>query len=165
MRRFGRALWTALFGWALIGATIYIHALRVFGVERGYLDGGSYPLTPSIRVTAGSLAVDSIMAGVPFVIAAVTLGLLPARRLQLWALAGTYLCLWLFAAEGVAEIFAFDFGTTWQTGEPFRELFLRPILTPALCLSGLFVFVLGLVYQQCRAKAVALPGSEGAGRP
>jgi len=136
--RLRRALRLAFFGALTFWATLFAHVWWVFGIKAGYLDGGSYPLTPSVRVTVAGLALDCAFASVLVLLPAGLAGfMLSGRRPRQITLALIWAGVWLFAADGIAEIFAFDFGTTWRSGEAFFELFLHPVLTPLAMAAGL----------------------------
>ena len=132
----------ALSGAFGLWASLFVHVVWVFGIKGGYLNGGFFPLTPSVPVTLAGLALQSVLVAAPFVPPALLIGLMAGRRpwgLPLMAL--VWALLWFIGADSVAGLFAADFGTTWQVGEPFSELFYRPGLTPLAFCAGFFLFL------------------------
>jgi hypothetical protein len=91
-----------------------------------------------LPVTIPGLALLSLSGAVLHLVPAAVAGALPfPPGLRLVLLGVIYAGAWVMGADAVAGEFAFDFGTTWAQGEPFRELFFRPVLTPTLLLAGL----------------------------
>jgi hypothetical protein len=123
--------------WLVAALALFLHALA--GIPGDYL-GTGYPVTPSLKVTLVSLAIDAALATLPILAAA---GL--ARWLHLrWLALPVLVLLWLWAAAGLIYPFMIDFGTTWTMTEALVELALHPVHTP-LALAAVLVSALVLL--------------------
>lgn len=120
--------------WAVAAAALWLHVMA--GIPGDYI-GQGYLLYPGLKVTAGRLAADALVATLPAALAA---GLARWRRIRaVRPLALPVLgLLWLGAADTMVQPFTIDFGTTWSGTEPLRALFLHPVHTP-LALAALMV--------------------------
>ncbi len=140
----GRARTAALHG-ALAGAValagLWLH-LRL-GAGSALLGQGD-PLTPSLRVTEGTILRDSALSGGFVGLGTAVAGLIGPRVALL-----AFLPLWLFAAEGLAGQFVPAYGATWAPGEALRAFLLHPVWTPVCLLAS--VLVLGAGFRRRRA--------------
>jgi hypothetical protein len=117
--------------WLVAAGALWLHAL--VGIPGDYL-GQGYPLTPGLKVSAFSVAIDAGLATLPLALTSAIARLVRHRWLALPVIA----LLWLWAATMLINPFTIDFGTTWTGTEVLVELFLHPLHTPlalALVLS------------------------------
>jgi hypothetical protein len=118
--------------WATAAGTLWLHA--ILGIPGDYL-GQGYPLTPGLKVTLTSLALECVGSTLPIPLFAAL-----ARQFSLrWPTLPPLALLWLWAAMVMIQPFTIDFGTTWQWTEPLVELFLHPLHTPAALAAVLAV--------------------------
>jgi hypothetical protein len=109
--------------WITAAGTLWLHAL--LGIPGDTLAEG-YPLSPGLKVSLASLALDAGLATLPIPVAAALARWLRLRLTALPALA----LLWLLSAAQIIHPFTIDFGTTWTAIEALVELFLHPLHTP-----------------------------------
>jgi hypothetical protein len=142
MTRLWASLSVALTGSALLWAALATNGIAVIGYELGYLDGGAWPMTPSVPVTLSSLVWLSMPLAVLFGIASLLISLIGYRR-TVWPLLGL---LWLVAGYLGGSLLAsqieVDFGATWAGTQAFRSLFFRTHISVPLALAGVMTLAL-----------------------
>lgn len=147
-RRIAAAAATGIAGAVLVAVTVWM--LVLWSLPE--VIGRPYPLAPSLVASRGSVLVDAVLNSAPVALPLAVLAWLrgpwPLVLLSALMLAAG----WYQAAVGVADIFAFDYGTTWKTGEAFGELLARDGAAPLLCAiaTGLY---LALILTQVRRAA------------
>lgn len=156
LRRFLRAGAIALAGAALAAATVWVNVMAGLGPQ---VLGFGHGMTPSIPVTPLSLAIEVALRGLllvpPLAVLAMISGPWPLRAISVLLFAYG----WYFIADDIAFSYAIDFGATWRPGEPFAELFYRPLLTPALWIGASLAYL----WLLSRLNRVPVTGRRAAG--
>ena len=131
----------ALAGALSLFAALAAHEILIFG-PRGHdiigQDGCPQSLCPDMTAVIIGLLAKAIGAGLALALLGAIVPMNPARMrgaALLWA------AQYLWALLGIASAYRIHFGTTWRWWEPFVGLMWHPLLTPALLLAGLAVFL------------------------
>ncbi|WP_211315493.1 hypothetical protein [Roseicyclus mahoneyensis] len=117
------------------------HEISVFGIHGyGIIGLANCPpsLCPQMAAVLTGLAAKSIGAGLALGLLGALLPMGPAR---LRAAATLWAVQYLWGLVGIASAYRSNFGTTWRWWEPMVELLWRPVLTPALLIVGLGMFL------------------------
>jgi hypothetical protein len=131
----------ALAGAVSLFVALAAHEVLSFGTfGHGLIDRASceMSLCPTLSVVIAGLAFKSIGAGLALGFLALLVADDPARRsaaILLW------LMQYLWSLIGIASGYRGNFGTTWRWWEPFAGLLWDPVMTPALMIIGLTVFL------------------------
>lgn len=120
----------------------FIHEVITFGYGWGVLTGERDRHLLNGYLTVPSMTLFQLIGGV---IDGVVLGILTVVFWGTWAcvwvLSFAFVGLYFLAGNGTAVNYRVEFGATWQFPEPFWELLFHPVLTPALLVVGLWVFL------------------------
>lgn len=146
-RRLFAAAATGLAGALLVALSVW--ALVLWSLPEVF--GRPYPLAPSLVASRGSVLLDALLFSAPV---ALPLALLAWLRGPWPLLLFSALMLaagWYQVAVEMADVFAFDYGTTWTSGEAFSELLARDGAAPLLCAIATGLYLALLLAQLRRA--------------
>lgn len=139
--RIGSAVSLMVAGAVSLFCVFATHEILVFGPHGHDIIGQANcppSLCPPMAAVLTGLAAKSIGAG----LALGCLGaLLPAGPVRLRAGATLWAAQYLWGLVGIASAYRSNFGTTWRWWEPMIGLLWHPVLTPALLVAGLAVFL------------------------
>lgn len=147
-RRIAAAAATGIAGAALIAVRVWL--LVLWSLPE--VIGRPHPLAPGMLASRGSVLFDAVLnsapVALPLAILAWLRGPWPLVLLSALMVAAG----WHQAAVCIADVHAFDCGTTWKTGEAFGDLLARDGATPLFCAiaTGLH---LALILTQVRRAA------------